>query len=120
MPLTVLRILVDNPPDNNEFCVIPLTLDLPVNPFRFRTEALKRSEYLLHAVLALSCHHTENSSFTRKQNQLSDTVLDHSRIALQLFRQALNSDNIGRASSSLLDTIVILFSLDVRSLIVRW
>ncbi|KIV86490.1 hypothetical protein PV11_02101 [Exophiala sideris] len=97
---------------NNEFCVIPLTLDLPMNPFRYRTDASLKPGYLLHAVLALSCHHTNNSSLTNKGNQLSETVLDHGRTALQLFRQALNSDNVSKLSSSLLDTIVILFSLD--------
>lgn len=68
---------------------------------------------MLHAVLALSCHHTENTAVSRKQDQPSETVLDHGRIALQLFRQALSCDSIARMSSSLLDTIMILFSLDV-------
>ncbi|KAI1615251.1 fungal-specific transcription factor domain-containing protein [Exophiala viscosa] len=97
---------------NNEFSIIPLTLDLPMNPFRYRTEALQKSGYLLHAVLALSCHHTNKLSLSSKGDQPSEKVLDHGRTALQLFRQALNSDNIARMSSSLLDTIVILFSLD--------
>lgn len=83
-----------------------------MNPFRYRTQALQKSQYLLHAVLALSCHHTDNSTPTQKGDQLSETVLDHGRTALQLFRQALNSDLIPGMSTSLLDTIVILFSLD--------
>ncbi|EXJ68814.1 uncharacterized protein A1O5_07745 [Cladophialophora psammophila CBS 110553] len=106
---------------NNEFCVIPLTLDLPLNPFRYRTAAVQRSGYLLHAVLALSCHHIDNSSSSGNGDQLSETVLDHGRIALQLFRRALNSDSVAPMSSSLLDTIVILFSLDeAYSLLGSW
>jgi hypothetical protein len=90
-----------------------------MNPFRYRTAALQKSGYLLHAVLALSCHHTENSSSCSKRDRLSETVLDHGRIALQLFRQSLGTDSVGRMSSSLLDTIMILFSLDASGLVVH-
>lgn len=99
--------------DNNEFSVIPLTLNLPLNPFRYREDSLQGSDFLLRAVLALSCHHTENLSTHRQGDQISETVLNHSRTALRLLRQALNSNNVAWMSASLLDTIIVLFSLDV-------
>ncbi|OQU95643.1 Fungal specific transcription factor domain-containing protein [Cladophialophora immunda] len=107
---------------NNEFCLIPLTLDMPANPFRSRMNALQKSGYLLHAVLALACHHTDHSSLSSSgRHQLSETVLNHGQIALQLFRQALNNDNVNQIAASLLDTIITLFSLDeAYSLLGSW
>jgi hypothetical protein len=92
-----------------------LTLgDMPSNPFRYRTDAVQGAEYLQHAVLALSCHHIDLSSLRSDQiDRHSKTVLDHGRTALRLFRQSLNSETVSRMSGSLLDTILILFSLDV-------
>jgi hypothetical protein len=79
--------------------------------------ALQKSGYLLHAVLALACHHTDHSSLSSSgRHQLSEAVINHGQIALQLFRQALNNDNIIEIAASLLDTIITLFSLDVSCL----
>jgi len=113
--LTVLEILLTRTrQDNNEFSVIPLTSNLPLNPFYYRKNSLKTSDFLLRAVLALSCHHTENLSSNRRTEQISAMVLDHSQTALRLLRQALNSSSVvARINASLLDTIIILFSLDV-------
>ena len=79
---------------------------------------LQKSGYLLHAVLALACHHTDHSSLRRNgRDQLSETALNHGQIALQLFRQALDGDNVAQIATSLLDTIITLFSLDVSCLV---
>ena len=103
--------------DNAEFCVIPLTFDLPVNPFRYRTEILKRSPCLLHAVLALACHHTDRHSTPtagrRKSGHISEVSLSHGQHALQLFRHAFDWQNVSQMGSALLDTIIALFSFDV-------
>lgn len=101
-------------PDDHEFSVIPLTFDLIHNPFRCTREALKESDFLLHAVLALSCHHTDNQRSSPKQRKASSVVLEHGQIALRLLRQTLGSgDSVVQLSSSLLDAIIVLFSLDV-------
>jgi hypothetical protein len=76
---------------------------------------LQKSGYLRHAVLALAYHQTDHSSVNHLgRNQLSETALNHARIALQLFRQALDHEDVARLATSLLDTIIVLFSLDVR------
>jgi hypothetical protein len=95
--------------DDKEFCMFPLTMDSPINPYRIRPNSAGRSEFLLHAILALSSQH-----LAKKTNQvaLSLQAQDHREIAMQSFTQALcHSD-----PCSLLDALLILVSLDVS----RW
>lgn len=84
-----------------------------MNPFRCLTQVLRQSTYLQHAVLALACHHIENSNSDDSASELSKPVFDHGQTALHLLRQTLSGQNIAQMSSSLLDTIMTLFSLDV-------
>lgn len=88
--------------DNEEFCTIPLTFHLRINPFRYRTDLDPEPIFLVHAVMALAGHHVN-----------SDSTLSHRHTALQLLRQGLDMFSDPETMYSILDTIVILFSLDV-------
>jgi Fungal specific transcription factor domain len=88
--------------DNSEFCTIPLTFHLRINPFRYRTDIDPEPTFLVHAVMALAGHHVNSTS-----------TLSHRHAALQLLRQNLNAFSDTETMYSVLDTIVILFSLDV-------
>src|ERR1700691_5462940 len=85
-----------------EFCTIPLTFQLWINPFRYRTDVDPEPTFLVHAVMALAGHHINSTS-----------TLSHRHTALQLLRQSLNAFSDAETMYSVLDTIVILFSLDV-------
>lgn len=96
--------------DDREFSVVHLTTDIDLNPYRFRNIGSQNSQALLHAVLALSSLHM---SRFKNDSQLSISTLDHKHTALRLFREAL--PNAGTMALTLLDTMVILFSVEVRS-----
>ncbi|KAJ5944052.1 fungal-specific transcription factor domain-containing protein [Penicillium verrucosum] len=86
---------------NMEFCTIPLTSDLQMNPFRYRRTIVPEPMFLVHAVMALAGHHVKSPSTD-----------DHHYTALKLFRESLNTPaNLGDGSS-MLDAIMILFSFD--------
>jgi hypothetical protein len=85
-----------------EFCTIPLTFQLRINPFRYRTDVDPEPTFLVHAVMALAGHHINSTS-----------TLSHRHTALQLLRQSLDAFGDAETMYSMLDTIVILFSLDV-------
>lgn len=89
--------------DNQEFCKIPLTFDLPINPFQYQRVMDTEPAFLHHAVMALAGHHVD-----------SPTTEDHRRQALQLFREGLDMNSDSNTFYYFLDTIIILFSLDVR------
>ncbi|KAK7997859.1 Cholesterol 7-alpha-monooxygenase [Apiospora arundinis] len=86
---------------NKEFCKIPLTADLQVNPFQYQRVLDTEPIFLLHAVMALAGHHVE-----------SPTTEGHHRKALQLLREGLNVNSGSDDIYHFLDTIIILFSLD--------
>jgi hypothetical protein len=75
------------------------------NPFRYNSNADLGSLFLVHAVMAISCHHIDAYS--------PEKVFEHRQTALNLFREHLAPHNVVQNRYSLLDTIVILFSLDV-------
>ena len=75
------------------------------NPFRYSSNADHESLFLVHAVMALSCHHIDVHS--------PEKVFEHRQTALHLFRQHLVPHSVAQCRYSLLDTVVILFSLDV-------
>ncbi|OOF99639.1 hypothetical protein ASPCADRAFT_138322 [Aspergillus carbonarius ITEM 5010] len=86
---------------NREFCRIPLTVNLRSNPFQYHTDLDMEPMFLVHAVMSLAGHHVESTS-----------TLVHRHEALQLLRESLTTcSNLGQAYS-ILDAIIILFSLD--------
>ncbi|KAL2075862.1 hypothetical protein VTL71DRAFT_805 [Oculimacula yallundae] len=95
---------------NGEFCTIPLTFGLHINPFRYRTDIDPEPTFLVHAVMALAGHHVKSASTS-----------SHRHSALRLLRQNLDIFEDAEAMYSMLDTIVILFSLDeTQSMFGNW
>ncbi|OAL74227.1 hypothetical protein A7D00_2259 [Trichophyton violaceum] len=88
-------------PYNREFCKIPLTSDLRINPFRYRKDLEPEPTFLVHAVMALAGHHVHSAS-----------TQDHRHAAFQLIREKLGSYNNTEDVYSMLDAVIILFSLD--------
>ncbi|KAB8254315.1 fungal-specific transcription factor domain-containing protein [Aspergillus pseudonomiae] len=86
---------------NMEFCRIPLTSDMQMNPFMYRESSGPKPMFLIHAVMALAGHHVE-----------SESTDIHRHAALQSLRENLNTCTNPGHSSAILDTIAILFSLD--------
>ncbi|CAI7630489.1 unnamed protein product [Penicillium palitans] len=84
-----------------EFCTIPLTSDLQMNPFRYRRTIVPEPMFLVHAVMALAGHHVKSPSTD-----------DHRYTALRLLRESLNVSGNVEDGSSILDAIMILFSFD--------
>lgn len=91
--------------DDSEFCVLPLTGDIPgaVNPFRCKRQTSQRSRLLFHSILALCCQH-----LGRLAGSWPSEAAEHRRKAVQLLECALQSSPV----LSLLEPIVILFTLD--------
>ncbi|KAI2727352.1 transcriptional regulator family: Fungal Specific TF [Penicillium roqueforti] len=91
---------------DEKFCVMPLTRDCRINPFRAQTGSLENYDFLLHAIVALSFHHLS------KMNNTDDLILEmhhHRSTALHLFSHALSQPT----SLPLLDTLLILVSIEV-------
>lgn len=91
---------------DEEFCVIPLTMDCTANPFRVRQECVQGSQYLLHAILALSMQHLAKKS---QDEALAQEMQVHRSAATHLFSEALSKSD----ALVLLDTLLILVNLDV-------
>lgn len=85
-----------------EFCTIPLTFDLQMNPFRYHKTIVPEPMFLVHAVMALAGHHVKSPSTD-----------DHHHTALKLLRESLNASGNMEDGSSMLDAIMVLFSFDV-------
>ncbi|GLA46856.1 hypothetical protein AnigIFM63604_011457 [Aspergillus niger] len=86
---------------NMEFCTIPLTFDLQMNPFRYRKTNVPEPMFLVHAVMALAGHHVKSPSTD-----------DHHYTALKLLRESINASGNVEDGCSMLDAIMILFSFD--------
>ncbi|KGO42028.1 Protein of unknown function DUF3468 [Penicillium expansum] len=86
---------------NNEFCKIPLTSDLQMNPFRYHKTIVSEPIFLVHAVMALAGHHVESPS-----------AHNHRHTALKLLRESLNVSGNLEDGFFMLDAIIILFSFD--------
>ncbi|KAK8061995.1 hypothetical protein PG994_008361 [Apiospora phragmitis] len=86
---------------NREFCKIPLTFDLQINPFQYRQGIHSEPLFLVHAAMALAGHHVESQSAEH-----------HRGTALQLLREGLGTPGDLADAFYMLDTITILFSLD--------
>ena len=93
---------------DQDFCIIPITRDIEVNPFRCRQETSSGSRFLLHAILALSMQHVSGLTI---DHALAEESQRHKNTALQLFRGAVEGCK-QRSSPAYLDTAVILCSFD--------
>ena len=88
--------------DKQEFCKIPLTFELDVNPFQCHEYHESEPMFLTHAVMALAGHHVG-----------SEATQSHRHAALQSLRESLDAYTYTGNRHPILDTVIILFSLDV-------
>ena len=93
--------------DDQEFCTRPLTKDFAFNPFRCREETSDGTNFLFHAILALSSHHLAR---TQGDVHLKTESLNHKSTAIKLYSEALLQPDIQHLA--LLDTLLILITLE--------
>lgn len=97
--------------DDQDFCVFPLSGDIPSNPFRCRSETTRGPQSLLHAILAVSYFHAGRQS--SRTDLLPFDVVDHQNTALKLYRDELDTYTSSQGPQ-LLDTVMVLFLSYVR------
>ncbi|OKL56438.1 hypothetical protein UA08_08160 [Talaromyces atroroseus] len=88
---------------DQEFCITPLSGDIPSNPLRCRLETCRASRSLLHAILAVSCYHAGRQG-SKDDYPITD-VADHQNTAVELYRKEQNMSY----GVQLLDTTIVLF-----------
>ncbi len=106
----ISRHRANNVADDREFCAYPITSDGNINPFRFRQETSLGSQHLLHAVIALACHHRDEYRLDKKP---PTEFYEHKNQALVMYRAALASPQIQAQSLAALDTLLALWCIDV-------
>ncbi|KAK2756180.1 hypothetical protein FQN54_005588 [Arachnomyces sp. PD_36] len=89
-----------------EFCVLPLTSDITVNPFRCQPQTSQGSRLLFHSILALCCQHLD-----RLTGSYSAEAVKHRSKAAQLLELAVQNEE-GTNKFHLLEPILIMFTLD--------
>ncbi|PLB49686.1 hypothetical protein P170DRAFT_357297 [Aspergillus steynii IBT 23096] len=92
---------------DTEFCILPLTSDTALNPFRYRKPLPQGSKLLFHSILALCCRHISQITGT-----WSSEEREHRSQAMKLLEYTLRNDQLTREGLTLLDPILILFTLD--------
>lgn len=103
-PVVVLATLTGQ--DDSQFCVLPLTGDLTVNPFRCKQHVSQGSRLLFHSILALCCQH-----LNRLTGSYSKEATENRRKATQLLECTLRSKE-ANSNFHLLEPLLILFTLD--------
>ncbi|KAI9927546.1 hypothetical protein MW887_003164 [Aspergillus wentii] len=91
---------------DSEFCVLPLTSDTTINPFRCQRQTSQGSRLLFHSILALCCQHLD-----RLTGSWSSEASKHRTTASQLLEVALQGGQ-ARNGVHLLEPILIMFTLD--------
>ena len=94
--------------DDTEFCILPLTSDTALNPFRYRKPLPQESRLLFHAILALCCRHLSQIT-----GAWSSEEREHRSQAMKLLEYTLRNGQLTREGLTLLDAILVLFTLDV-------
>lgn len=97
--------------DDQEFCKYPITIDLDINPFRYRRETSRGSKHLFHAIIALACHHRKDY---RQDKAPPLEFYEHKNQSMVLYKEALQSSHIHNQSLPALDTLLALWCIDVR------
>lgn len=98
--------------DDTEFCILPLTSDTALNPFRYRKPLLQGSRLLFHSILALCCRHLRQITGAWLSEER-----EHRTQAMKLLEYTLRNDQVTSNGLTLLDPILVLFTLDVCSMI---
>ncbi|PMD40625.1 hypothetical protein L207DRAFT_554328 [Hyaloscypha variabilis F] len=91
---------------DQDFCIVPLSGDVPSNPFRYQLDNSSGSQSLLHAILAVSCYHAGRQ--TSNGDYPSSDVINHQNTAVKLYHEELNSFT-GPPGVQILDTTMVLF-----------
>ncbi|QMW31287.1 hypothetical protein G4B84_006668, partial [Aspergillus flavus NRRL3357] len=94
---------------DTEFRVLPTTSDTALNPFRCREPLPQGSRLLFHSILALCCRHLSQITGTPSSEER-----EHRNQAFKLLENALQSDQLARRGLTLLDPLLVLFTLDVQ------
>ncbi|KAK1143722.1 hypothetical protein N8T08_006122 [Aspergillus melleus] len=92
---------------DTEFCILPLTSDTALNPFRYRKPLPQGSRLLFHAILALCCRHLSQIT-----GAWSSEEKEHRSQAMKLLEYSLRNGQLTREGLTLLDPILVLFTLD--------
>lgn len=108
--LTLEKLMLINV-DDQEFCKYPITIDLDINPFRYRRETSRGSKHLFHAIIALACHHRKDY---RQDKAPPLEFYEHKNHSMVLYKEALQSSHIQHQSLPALDTLLALWCIDVR------
>lgn len=93
--------------DDSELCVLPLTADADVNPFRCH-DTSRGSRLLFHSILALCYQHLHYQSKT-----CTDEVQQHKNQANNELAVALTKISSPEFDLRLLDSLLVMFTLDV-------
>ncbi|KAL3469080.1 fungal-specific transcription factor domain-containing protein [Aspergillus californicus] len=92
---------------DTEFCVLPLTSDTALNPFRCSQQTSRGSRLLFHAILAICCQH-----LNRLTGSWATEAEEHRIQAAKLLNDALQQEQVSRLGLALLDPILVIFTLD--------
>ncbi|PLB46425.1 hypothetical protein P170DRAFT_465948 [Aspergillus steynii IBT 23096] len=92
---------------DSEFCVLPITSDSALNPFRCQQSVSEGSRLLFHSMLALCCRHLNLIT-----GSWSSEAQEHRGEASKLLTQACQNQQLVKKGLALLDPILILFTLD--------
>ncbi|KIW81559.1 hypothetical protein Z517_04585 [Fonsecaea pedrosoi CBS 271.37] len=92
---------------DTDLCILPLTSDMAVNPFRIKGFAPEGSQLLLQSVLALCTQHQVNTGTSVPAEALEK----RSRVS-DMLSLALQNGESSNKSSCLLEAILILITLD--------
>ncbi|KAI1614983.1 fungal-specific transcription factor domain-containing protein [Exophiala viscosa] len=92
---------------DTDLCILPLTSDMVINPFRIRGFASEDSQLLVQSVLALYSQHQVNTGNT----QPTEAMKKRSQVA-EMLSQALQNGQSSHKTSCLLEAILIMFTLD--------
>ncbi|PIG88567.1 hypothetical protein AARAC_000990 [Aspergillus arachidicola] len=92
---------------DTEFCILPLTSDTALNPFRCRDNTSQGSRLLFNSILALCFQHLNHQTGTWAAEAIQQRVN-----ATKLLDDALQSDQLVIRGLTLLDPILIMFTLD--------
>ncbi|KAI1623349.1 fungal-specific transcription factor domain-containing protein [Exophiala viscosa] len=93
---------------DEEFCITPLSMDCPTNPFRVNRKHFEKSAFLLHAIMAISSQHLAKKS---NCSALASQTEIHRSTAVQMFTEALCQSN--DITFALLDTLIILVNFEL-------
>lgn len=101
--------------DDSDLCTVPFTHDFPENPLRCTQGLSAESTHLLHALLAYSLQHVSRlgEMSLAAKHSFADQITAY-KYSAAAWCETTPACMTEIAKMHLLDTIVILFALDVR------